>query len=91
MDKRRQRIAYVPPQTEVYAAEFCSLMAGTIFSGTHGDAIFNGATGTHGDAIFNGATGTHGDATFGGGAGTHLDAVDGGIVGNFSDPWEPWE
>ena len=89
----RAKCAYAPPRIEVCASESCLILAGTaIFGGTHGDAIFNGATGTHGDAIFNGATGTHGDATFGGGVGTHLDAVAGGVVGNakavFSDPWE---
>ena len=77
----RAKCAYAPPRIEVCASESCLILAGT--------AIFGG---THGDAIFNGATGTHGDATFGGGVGTHLDAVAGGVVGNakafFSDPWE---
>ena len=91
-EKWRAKGDYAPPRIEVCAAESCLILAGTaIFGGTHGDAIFNGATGTHGNAIFNGAIGTHGDATFGGGAGTHLDAVAGGAVGNakafFSDPW----
>ena len=77
----RAKCAYAPPRIEVCASESCLILVGT--------AIFGG---THGDAIFNGATGTHGDATFGGGVGTHLDAVAGGVVGNakafFSDPWE---
>ena len=103
-EKWKASCAYVPPRTEVHAAESCRILAGTTpLSGTHGDALFNGLTGTHGSALFNGATGTHGDATlsgsrgthgdagFGGGAGTHFDAVDGGAVGNAKAFFsDPW-
>lgn len=48
MDKKRLRIVYVPPQTEVCVAEPYSLLANTFFGGGHGSGSNDDGGGGHG-------------------------------------------
>jgi hypothetical protein len=90
MDKRRQRIAYVPPRAEVCAAEPYSFVASSS-SGNAGGASFGEYFGgSAGGASFEGGFGggSAGRATFDDGAG-------GKAFGlwqefGFTGPWE-WE
>ena len=103
MDKKRVKIAYVPPRTEVYVADPYALLAGTFFGGSAGGAVFGeyfgGSAGSASFGNSGGSGGSAGSASFengfsGGGGGSagqaHFDAkaVILGQEFGFSDPWE---
>lgn len=102
MDKKRLKIAYVPPRTEVYVAEPYALLAGTFFGGSAGGAAFGEYFGgSAGSALFEtiGSGGSAGGASFedgfGGGSAGQATFDDGAgaktvILGrefSFSNPW----
>ena len=102
MDKKRLKIAYVPPQADVCGAEPSGFLAASP-GGGHGNAVFGeyfgGSAGSASFGNSGGSGGSAGSASFengfsGGGGGSagqaHFDAkaVILGQEFGFSDPWE---